>query len=134
MDKTNENILLFDGVCNLCNGMVSFIIKRDTERKFRFASLQAETSQLLLERFGLSGNEFESFVLIKEDQYFLKSTAALKTLRELGGIWKLLYIFIYIPRPLRDFLYDMIAKSRYKVFGKRDTCMIPTPELEARFL
>ncbi len=134
MDYTNENILLFDGVCNLCNGMVNFIIRRDVKGKFKFASLQSEVGRSWMEKFGLSGKEFESFVLIKKDKYYLKSTAALKTLRELGGVWKIFYVFILIPRPLRDFLYDMIAKSRYKIFGKRDTCMIPTPELEARFL
>ena len=134
MDNPNQNILLFDGVCNLCNGLVRFIIKRDKEGKFKFTSLQSEPGQQLLERFGLSKNEFESFVLIWGDQYYLKSTAALKTLRELGGPWKIFYVFIWIPRPLRDFLYDIIAKSRYKVFGKRETCMIPTPESNARFL
>jgi predicted DCC family thiol-disulfide oxidoreductase YuxK len=134
MDNSNEDILLFDGVCNLCNGLVNFIIKRDIRRKFKFASLQSEASRLWLERFGLSENEFDSFVLIKKDEYYLKSTAALKTLWELGGISKIFYVFILNPRPLRDFLYDIIAKSRYRVFGKRNSCMIPTPELEARFL
>ena len=134
MDNSNEDILLFDGVCNLCNGLVGFIIKRDKNRKFKFASLQSGAGRLWLEKFELSGNEFESFVLIKKDQYYLKSTAALKTVSELGGVWKTFYIFIFIPRPIRDFLYDIIAKSRYKVFGKRATCMIPTPALAARFL
>jgi predicted DCC family thiol-disulfide oxidoreductase YuxK len=134
MHNLNENILLFDGVCNLCNGMVSFIITRDKKGKFKFSSLQSEAGRSWLERVGLSENEFDSFVLIKNENYYLKSTAALKTLRELGGIWKIFYVFIWVPRPLRDFLYDIIAKSRYKVFGKRNTCMIPTPEIEARFL
>ena len=134
MHNLNENILLFDGVCNLCNGMVSFIITRDKKGKFKFSSLQSEAGRSWLERVGLSENEFDSFVLIKNENYYLKSTAALKTLRELGGIWKIFYVFIWVPRPLRDFLYDIIAKSRCKVFGKRNTCMIPTPEIEARFL
>ena len=129
-----ENVILFDGVCNLCNGLVRFIIKRDKERKFKFASLQSETGQQRLGQFGLEKNEFESFVLIRDDKYYLKSTGVLKMLRELGGIWKLFYVFIFIPRPLRDLLYDAIAKSRYKIFGKRDVCMIPTPVLKERFL
>ena len=118
----------------MCNGLVRFIIKRDKEGKFRFASLQSETGQQRLGQFGLEKNEFESFVLIRDDKYYLKSTGVLKMLRELGGIWKLFYVFIFIPRPLRDLLYDAIAKSRYKIFGKRDVCMIPTPVLKERFL
>ncbi len=134
MGNSNSNILLFDGICNLCNRMVRFIIKRDSKEKFKFASLQSEAGRQWLERFNLSENELESFVLIQGDKYYKKSTAALRTLRELGGIWKLLYVFIWLPRPLRDILYDVVAKSRYKIFGKRDTCMIPTPDLQSRFL
>ena len=134
MDNAGENIVLFDGVCNLCNGLVRFIIKRDKEGKFKFASLQSETGQQKLEHFGLAKNEFESFVLIRGDKYYLRSTGILKLLRDLGGIWKLFYVFIIIPRPLRDLLYNAIAKSRYKIFGRRDVCMIPTPELKERFL
>jgi predicted DCC family thiol-disulfide oxidoreductase YuxK len=134
MDEPAKNIVLFDGVCNLCNGLVRFIIKRDRTGKFKFASLQSEIGQQWLQRFGLAKNEFESFVLIRGDKYYLKSAAALKMLRELGGIWKAFYVFIVVPRPVRDFIYDLIAKSRYKIFGKRDVCMIPTPELKERFL
>jgi predicted DCC family thiol-disulfide oxidoreductase YuxK len=134
MIETSKNILLFDGVCNLCNGLVLFIIKRDPAGKFKFASLQSETGQQWLMRIGLVKNEFESFIFIQDDKYYLKSTAALKMLRHLGGVWKLLYVFILVPRPIRDFLYDLIARSRYRIFGKKDVCMIPTPELSERFL
>jgi predicted DCC family thiol-disulfide oxidoreductase YuxK len=134
MDEPAKNIVLFDGVCNLCNGLVRFIIKRDRNRKFKFASLQSEIGQQRLQRFGLAKNEFESFVLTRGDRYYLKSTAALKMLREVGSIWKVFYVFIILPRPVRDFIYDLIAKSRYKIFGKRDVCMVPTPELKERFL
>lgn len=134
MIETSKNILLFDGVCNLCNGLVLFIIKRDPAGKFKFASLQSETGQQWLTRIGLVKNEFESFIFIQDDKYYLKSTAALKMLRQLGGVWKLLYVFILVPRPIRDFFYDLIARSRYRIFGKRDVCMIPTPELRERFL
>ena len=134
MDDSGENIVLFDGVCNLCNGLVRFIIKRDKEGKFKFASLQSETGQQRLAQFGLANNEFSSFVLIRDGSYYLRSTGVLKMLKELGGIWKLFYVLLFIPRPLRDLLYDGIAKSRYRIFGKRDNCMIPTPELKERFL
>ena len=134
MDEPDKNIVLFDGVCNLCNGLVRFIIKRDRTRKFKFASLQSEIGQQWLMQFGLAKNDFESFILVQGDKYYLKSAAALNTLRKLGGIWKAFYVFILIPRPVRDFMYNLIAKSRYKMFGKRDVCMIPTPELKERFL
>jgi predicted DCC family thiol-disulfide oxidoreductase YuxK len=134
MDNSNSDILLFDGICNLCNHMVRFIIKRDSKGKFKFSSLQSEVGRQWLMRFDISGHELESFVLIQGGKYYIKSTAALRMLRELGVIWNLLYVFIWFPRPLRDILYDVVAKSRYKIFGKRDACMIPTPDLQARFL
>jgi predicted DCC family thiol-disulfide oxidoreductase YuxK len=134
MDNPDEMIVLFDGVCNLCNGLVLFIIKRDRAGKFKFAALQSETGQQRLNRFHLVKTEFESFVLVRGDQYFIKSTAALKMLRELGGVWRAFYIFIVIPRPVRDFVYDLVAQSRYKIFGKQESCMIPTPELKKRFI
>jgi predicted DCC family thiol-disulfide oxidoreductase YuxK len=134
MNEPAKNIVLFDGVCNLCNGLVRFIIKRDRNGKFKFASLQSEIGQQWLLRFGLAKNEFESFVLIEGDKYYVKSAAALIMLRGLGGIWKVFYVFILVPRPVRDFIYDLIAKSRYRIFGKKNICMIPTPELKERFL
>ena len=130
----NQNILLFDGVCNLCNGVVQFIIKRDKEGKFKFAALQSEAGQGILKKFGLPLDDFESFVFVHGDKYYQKSTAALHVARELGGIWKLFYFFIILPKSFRDFLYSLIANSRYKIFGRQDSCMIPTPELKGRFL
>jgi predicted DCC family thiol-disulfide oxidoreductase YuxK len=134
IEVAESSVILFDGVCNLCNGIVQFIIKRDPKGKFRFASLQSECGQKLLGKFGLPSDEFDSIVLIKGEQYFLKSTAGLRILKELGGLWKLLLVFTYLPAPFRDFIYDQIARSRYRIFGKRESCMIPTPELKARFL
>jgi predicted DCC family thiol-disulfide oxidoreductase YuxK len=134
MDQKDRRILLFDGVCNLCNGFVQLTIKHDPAAKFRFASLQSEQGQALLKEFGLPLNDFDSFVLIKGDQYLLKSTAALNVLKELAGFLKMFYFFIIIPKPIRDFMYHLIANSRYRIFGKRDVCMIPTPELRDRFL
>ena len=129
-----EPIVLFDGVCNLCNGAVQFIIKRDKEKKFRFTSLQSESGQKILSKYGLPTASFNSFVLIIEDRYFTKSTAALTVLKELGGAFRICYAFIILPKLLRDFVYDLIAKSRYKIFGTNNTCMIPTPDLKQRFL
>ncbi len=134
MINNERHILLFDGVCNLCNSIVQFTIKRDPTAKFKFASLQSANGQKLLKQFGLSTNDFDSFVYIKCDKYYLKSSAALHVLKELGGIWKLFYVFIIIPKFIRDFFYNIIAKTRYKIFGKLDSCMVPAPELRQRFL
>jgi len=127
-------IVLFDGICNLCNSLVLFIIKRDKNKKFKFASLQSEIGQQLLLNSNLSQIDIDSFVLIKDSTVFLKSSAALHVLKEIGGVWKLFYLFILIPRPLRDFVYDKIANSRYRVFSKRNVCMVPIDDLKDRFL
>ncbi|RYD80437.1 MAG: thiol-disulfide oxidoreductase DCC family protein [Sphingobacteriales bacterium] len=129
-----SNILLFDGVCNLCNGIVQFVIKRDSKRRFLFASLQSETGQEILKDFNLPAANFDSFILISDGKCYQKSTAALKVAKELNGFWKAFYYLIFIPKPIRDFFYNLIAKNRYKIFGKRESCMIPTPELKSRFL
>jgi len=134
MSYSEPYILLFDGVCNLCNSIVKFTIKRDPKGKFKFASLQSESGQAMLNKFGLPTDDFDSFVFIRHDKYFLKSSAGLHVLYELGGVWKLFYVFIILPRPLRDFIYNIIAKKRYSVFGKRDTCMVPTQDIKQRFL
>ncbi|MBN4056697.1 thiol-disulfide oxidoreductase DCC family protein [bacterium AH-315-J21] len=130
----SKPILLFDGVCNLCNYFVQFTIKRDPNAKFRFAALQSSAGQALLKESDLSDDDLDSFVLIKDDKCFVKSSAALHVFKEIGGFWKVFYVLIIIPRPLRDVLYKIVAKMRYRVFGKRDTCMLPTPDIEKRFL
>ena len=119
----NENILLFDGFCNLCSRLVNFIIKRDKKAKFFFLSLQSASGQSLLKNFGLPTDDFGSVVYIRGDKYFLKSSAILHILKELGGIWKLFFIFIIIPNSVRDFIYKIIAKTRYKIFGSHDSCI-----------
>lgn len=137
MDIVNnkENlILLFDGVCNLCNSAVQFVIKRDKKKKFLYTSLQSKTGQKLLLKYGLNLSDFDSFILIENEKYFTKSTAALKIAKGLGGIWSMLYIFIIIPKFSRNAIYDFIARNRYKWFGKRDECMLPSPEFKDRFL
>jgi len=134
MKDTETYILLFDGVCNLCNSMVDFTIKRDPGNKFKFAALQSESGKSLLSSLDLKADNLDSFVLIMGNNYFVKSTAGLHVLRKLGGVWRLCYVFIYIPRPIRDFIYDLIAKTRYRIFDKRDTCMVPTADIKQRFL
>jgi predicted DCC family thiol-disulfide oxidoreductase YuxK len=131
----SENpVILFDGVCNLCNNSVQFVIKHDAAKKFRFAALQSDTGQALLKQYNLPSTGFDSFVLIQNDKTYLKSTAALTVAKQLKGIVKLLYIFIIVPVFIRNFFYNFIAKNRYKWFGKQETCMMPTAELKSRFL
>ncbi len=127
-------IILFDGVCNLCNGAVQYVIKHDPEKQFRFASLQSEAGQQLLEAKQLSTTDFASFVLIENGELYSKSTAALKVAKRLSGAVKILGIFIVIPAIIRDAVYNLIARNRYKWFGKKEECMMPTPELQSRFL
>ena|SRR5438132_352884 len=127
-------IILFDGVCNLCNGSVQFVVKRDKKKQFLFGSLQGKTGQAYLHKFNLSANVFNSFMLVEDDQVYTRSTAALRVLKHLGGVWQLLYAFIIIPKFIRDAVYKLIAANRYKWFGKKDQCRVPTPEERAWFL
>ena len=127
-------IILFDGVCNLCNSSVQFIIKSDKKNRFLFASLQGHTGQEYLRRFNLPADTFNSFLLVEDDHYYTRSTSALRIARSLSGGWPLLYAFIIVPRFIRDAVYNLIAKNRYKWFGKQHACWIPTPALKAKFL
>jgi predicted DCC family thiol-disulfide oxidoreductase YuxK len=127
-------IVLFDGVCNLCNRSVQFILKRDKRGKFRFASLQGPVGQSLLQRSGLPPDHLDSFVLVEDNKVYTRSTGALRVLRLLGGAWSLLYILWIIPRPLRDGIYNWIAQHRYRWFGKEESCWLPKPEWRSRFL
>ena len=129
-----QPVILFDGVCNLCNTSVQYVIKHDKRAFFTFASLQGETGQRLLKKYGLTAEDLNSFVLIINNKALTRSAAALTVARNLGGIIKLLYGFMIIPAFIRDGVYNIIAKNRYKWFGKRDSCMIPSPELSSRFL
>lgn len=129
-----KSVLLFDGVCNLCNSSVQFILARDPKAKFRFASLQSDEGQELLQAFEDRPSDLSSVVLIEDGQLYARSDAALRVARQLSGGWPLLYAFIVLPRALRDAVYNWIARNRYRWFGKRDSCMIPSPELRSRFL
>ncbi|HET6993521.1 MAG TPA: thiol-disulfide oxidoreductase DCC family protein [Chitinophagaceae bacterium] len=130
----DKPVILFDGVCNLCNRAVQFIIKRDKKKQFLFASLQGKTGTELLRRFDLPADQFNSFVLIEKGKAYTRSTATLRVAKKLSGGWSFLYGLIIVPPFLRDPVYNLIAKRRYQWFGKRDECMIPTPELKERFL
>lgn len=123
--NTPKKIILFDGVCNLCSFWVNFVIKRDKNDVFRFSALQSERAKELAGKYNLNISKLDTFILIVNDKYFTKSTAALMVSRELKSAVKLLYPLIILPKFLRDFIYDLIAKYRYKIFGKRDVCYIP---------
>jgi predicted DCC family thiol-disulfide oxidoreductase YuxK len=128
------SIILFDGVCNLCAWSVRFIIERDPANRFQFASLQSGTGQRLLTEHRISRDQMDSFVLIEDGQAYTASTAALHVTRHLGGAWPCLYAGLILPRFIRDPFYRLIAKNRYRWFGKTDSCLIPTPELKSRFI
>ncbi|MCD9188883.1 MAG: thiol-disulfide oxidoreductase DCC family protein [Pyrinomonadaceae bacterium] len=127
-------IVLFDGVCNFCNGSVNFIIEHDKADYFRFAPLQSEIGQNLLEKHGIDKFETDSVIVIEDEKAYTHSTAALRVARKLDGIWSFFYIFRFVPAFIRDFAYKLFAKYRYKLFGRQDACMMPTPEIRARFL
>ncbi|MCB0653562.1 MAG: thiol-disulfide oxidoreductase DCC family protein [Saprospiraceae bacterium] len=127
-------IILFDGVCNLCNGSVQFVLNRDRAGYFKYASLQSESGQELLKKYGLPTDDYNSFVLVEGERVYTQSTAALRVARNLEGAWKILYGFIIIPAFIRDAVYSLIARNRYRIFGKRESCMLPQPEWKSRFL
>lgn len=127
-------IVLFDGVCNFCNGAVNWVIERDKKGYFKFAALQSEIGEELAAKHGIDRNETDSVILIEDDKVYTYSDAALRIARKLGGAWSNAYSLRIVPRPLRDFAYKLFAKYRYRLFGKQDQCMMPTPEMRARFL
>jgi predicted DCC family thiol-disulfide oxidoreductase YuxK len=130
-----KKIILFDGVCNLCNNAVTFIIEHDRKDVFRFASLQSAIGRKLMEERGLDPETVDSIVLIEPGVvYYRKSTAALEISKDLSGGYSLLSYFSFLPEGFRDSIYDLIANNRYKWFGRKDSCMIPTPELRSKFL
>lgn len=130
----DKPILLFDGVCNLCNGSVLWVIRRDPNARFRFASLQSELGQKLLTEAGLPASALNTVVLYADGEFYTRSDAALGVLARLGRPWSWLSVFRLIPRAVRNWVYGWIAKNRYHWFGKKESCMIPTPELRSRFL
>ncbi|EHB54495.1 thiol-disulfide oxidoreductase DCC family protein [Paenibacillus lactis] len=134
--KDNEEyaIVLIDGVCRLCQGLTRFIIQRDPAGHFRFASLQSEIGQSLLEQGGLTPDGGDTMVLIEKGKYYTRSQGALRIARRLRFPWPLAYAMIIVPRPIRDRAYRIVAKNRYRWFGRSEACMIPTPDIRRRFL
>ncbi|MCG3087885.1 thiol-disulfide oxidoreductase DCC family protein [Sporosarcina cyprini] len=129
-----KRIVLFDGECNFCNSSVQFIIKRDPANHFLFSSLQSETGKKYVKQFHIP-DDVDSLVLIDNGRAYTKSAAALHIAKKLDGLWHLLFLFILVPRKIRDKVYDYVAKNRYKWFGKQEeACMLPTPEERKRFI
>ncbi len=127
-------VILFDGVCNLCNGAVQFVIRHDHNALFKFTSLQSDTGQTLLRQFSLPAGNFNSFVLIKDGKAYTRSTAALMVAKDLAGAVRLLYGLIIVPSFIRNGVYNFIAKNRYRWFGKQETCMMPDKSIQERFI
>lgn len=129
-----SSVILFDGVCNLCNGLVQFIISRDPGGRFAFASLQSDAARRLMGEVSLTDPRPDTFVLMEDGRAFTRSTAALRIARRLGFPWSLAYPLVGVPTPLRNRAYDIVARNRYRWFGKRDACMVPSPDIRRRFL
>jgi predicted DCC family thiol-disulfide oxidoreductase YuxK len=127
-------IVLYDGVCGLCDRSVQLILRNDRRGRFRFAALQSGAGRALLERFGLSAEALDSVVLVEDGRAWRKSRAALRIARRMDAPWPLLWPLAIVPHPVADFFYDLLAKNRYRIFGKLDACMIPPPEVRQRFL
>lgn len=132
--ESSNSIILFDGVCNLCNGTVNFVADRDPDLHFRMASLQSETGQKLLDLYQLPKDNFETIILIEGGQAYTHSTSILRILKKLNGLWPMLSLFLLLPSPLRDWCYQWVSDNRYRWFGREETCRIPTPEMAHRFL
>jgi predicted DCC family thiol-disulfide oxidoreductase YuxK len=131
---SQRKIILFDGVCDLCNGFVQFVIDRDPQARFMFGTLQSPAAQELLRGQSLNPMDLETVIYIRGEKIYTRSGAALRILGDIGGGWSLARLKLGVPPPLRDAVYRFIARRRYRWFGKRETCMVPTPELRARFL
>lgn len=127
-------IVLVDGVCHFCQGLTKWIIKRDPEGKYHFASLQSDVAKKLLEQGNLSTDSMDTFVLIEDEKYYTRSTAALRLAKGLKFPYPLLYVLIIVPKFIRNAIYNTVARNRYRWFGKDEACMLPTPEIKDRFL
>ncbi len=132
--KNHDRIILFDGVCNFCASSVQFVINRDSQKKFRFASLQSNVASELLGSDNSSHPDLESMVLLDQENIYRKSSAALHIAKQLDGLWPILSIFLVIPCPIRDAVYDWIGRHRYQWFGKKEVCWVPDANLRDLFL
>ncbi len=129
-----DKIVLFDGICNLCHGFVQFLIRRDPEKKINYIFLQSDVGKKYLQKFHLSQNELFFILFIDQNKCYIKSSAILRIIKQLHGFYPLLYVFILVPPVIRDFLYDVIAKNRYRWFGKKEMCRAPTKNIKSHFL
>lgn len=127
-------IIFFDGICNFCNGAVNFVIRNERKCEIKFATLQSDIATQLLNKYGIPKGGYQSFFFLENGKVYTSSTAAIKVCRYLKGLWPLMIGFIIVPRFIRDGIYNVISKNRYRWFGKKETCMIPSPELKSKFL
>lgn len=132
--EMDKGIVIFDGYCNFCSRSVLFIIRRDSKKYFTYAASQTAAGRKIIDRYRLGEVAQHSIVLIEGDNVYRKSTAALRIARQLGNGWRLFYACMVVPRRLRDFFYDLIARSRYRFFGTSDRCFVPGPAIRERFL
>jgi len=130
----NRHIVIFDGVCNFCNGAVNFIIKRDPTGRFVFTPMQSPIGQELIEEYGAAMVGVDTILLVKDGQCFERTDAALEITKDLTGFWHWFRILKVLPKPFRDYFYRLFARNRYRLFGRRDTCMVPTVSVRERFL
>ena len=130
----SRHIVIFDGVCNFCNGAVNFIINRDPNGIFAFTPMQSELAHELMKRYNVPDVGVDTFLLIKNGQCFVFSSAALEITKDLTGLWYFFNVFRVVPKPIRDAIYKMFARNRYKLFGRKDTCMVPSKEVRSRFV
>ena len=131
--ESKHKVILFDGVCNLCNSFVNFVIRNDKKEVFKFAPIQSDFGEIALKKHRINSKDTDSIILIDDDNYYIKSSAALYIAKELSGAYPLLFCFMIVPKFIRNWIYDLVAKNRYKWFGKKLSCMIPTPELKNKF-
>jgi len=133
IEKVPQPLILFDGVCNWCVFWVQFIIHRDPGKIFHFASLQSSVGQKILNKLGLPGKDLNTMILVENDRFYTKSSAVLKITKSMNGFWPILFVFIIVPPGLRNLLYNFIARNRFRWFGRKETCLVPTPDIRDRF-
>lgn len=129
-----KGIVLFDGVCNFCNSSVNFVMRKDNSDYFRFLPLQSDKGKSIVSKFNLDPENLQTVILLERGRVYTKSTAAIRIARKLRGGWKLFYGFVIVPAFIRDVMYNFVARNRYKWWGKRDVCMVPTPDVKNKFL
>ena len=128
------NVILFDGVCNFCNGTINWILQHDKKNEFRFATLQSTYGKQVVERFKLTSDYLDTVILIENEKVYLRSQAILRIIKRIGGIYSILGIFSIVPAPILNFFYNIVAKYRYRWFGKRESCMVPDASIKQKFI